>query len=70
MKWNSKEVKDLSNDELQSANAQLAKMQAYREDQIAKKKERHENIEMTINPTFIELQNEVKKELETRNLWR
>lgn len=73
MIWLGQEVSDLDNDGLKSAYILLAEMDNYRYTQINNNIEKFtkkfkNQPEAPINPTFIELQNELLNEIKKRNI--
>ena len=68
-KWEGKEIKDLTNDELSAASWKLLEMQTFRNAQLAKRKERHEKFDLdNTNPAFDELKAIIGKEITDRGI--
>lgn len=72
MMWGGKEIVELDDQMLIQADARLQQMKKLHDDKIGQRKARHENIELTTNPVYTQLANEVKQELTKRGLdkWR
>ena len=65
----SKEIDTLTNTELLAVKDDIAAMATYRNNQLEKKKKRHESIDFeNTNPAFQALNDEVQKELTKRGL--
>lgn len=76
MKYGSKNIDEMSNEELTKAKATLDNILQNYNKRVAQKKvgtldnkkQRHEGIEFNINPKFTEIQQEIEKEIESRGL--
>ena len=70
-KWNNKDIKDLTNDELLTANKSLVSMHEFAESKKADPKfaEKFKSQPLPApNPLFIELRDHINAEIETRKL--
>lgn len=67
-KWQNKEIKDLTDNELVKANDAVDRTEAAHTARIAERRERHKKIEFGRNPAFDQLKLEIETELTKRGL--